>query len=293
MISGSFPNERRAMAQAIFASGMLLGGACGQVVGGLIGPHYGWQQALFVVAFAGLLPAIALFGVEEPPRGPRSEVVPVPRLLAVPAFLAMLAAGTCITFASVSLLTWGIDFAVSYKDFSIREAAVSLAGIFLISAVLGVLTGGGVADRLQRRYTYGRLIAIGFALLLATPFVLLALISDDKHLVLGGLFVAGFFMSWYHGPVTAVIHDLMPRRAHATSIGIYMFVTQLLGGLGPKIVGKISDQHDLQLGLEIAVAVLVCGALLMLLVIHFVKRDGLRHPALESFRAEPQSESAD
>ena len=292
MISGSFPNERRAMAQAIFASGMLLGGACGQVVGGLIGPRYGWQQALFVVAFAGLLPAVALFGVEEPPRGPRSEVVPVPRLLAVPAFLAMLAAGTCITFASVSLLTWGIDFAVSYKDFSVREAAVSLAGIFLISAVLGVLTGGGVADRLQRRYTYGRLIAIGFALLLATPFVLLALISDDKHLVLGGLFVAGFFMSWYHGPVTAVIHDLMPRRAHATSIGIYMFVTQLLGGLGPKIVGKISDQHDLQLGLEIAVAVLVCGALLMLLVIHFVKRDGLRHPALESFRAEPQSESA-
>jgi MFS transporter, Spinster family, sphingosine-1-phosphate transporter len=289
MISGSFPNERRAMAQAVFASGMLLGGACGQVVGGLIGPRYGWQQALFVVAFAGLLPAVALSGTEEPPRGPRSEVVPVQRLLAVPAFLAMLAAGTCITFASVSLLTWGIDFAVSYKDFSVREAAVSLAGIFLISAVLGVLTGGAIADRLQRRYTYGRLIAIGFALLLATPSVLLALLSDDKRVVLAGLFVAGFFMSWYHGPVTAVIHDLMPRRAHATSIGIYMFVTQLLGGLGPKIVGKISDQHDLQLGLEIAVAVLVCGALLMLLVIHFVKRDGLRHPALESFHAEPDS----
>jgi len=289
MISGSFPNERRAMAQAVFASGMLLGGASGQVVGGLIGPRYGWQQALFVVAFAGLLPAVALSGTEEPPRGPRSEVVPVQRLLAVPAFLAMLAAGTCITFASVSLLTWGIDFAVSYKDFSVREAAVSLAGIFLISAVLGVLTGGAIADRLQRRYTYGRLIAIGFALLLATPSVLLALLSDDKHVVLAGLFVAGFFMSWYHGPVTAVIHDLMPRRAHATSIGIYMFVTQLLGGLGPKIVGKISDQHDLQLGLEIAVAVLVCGALLMLLVIHFVKRDGLRHPAPESFHAEPDS----
>jgi len=252
MISGSFPNERRAMAQAVFASGMLLGGACGQVVGGLIGPRYGWQQALFVVAFAGLLPAVALSGTEEPPRGPRSEVVPVQRLLAVPAFLAMLAAGTCITFASVSLLTWGIDFAVSYKDFSVREAAVSLAGIFLISAVLGVLTGGAIADRLQRRYTYGRLIAIGFALLLATPSVLLALLSDDKHVVLAGLFVAGFFMSWYHGPVTAVIHDLMPRRAHATSIGIYMFVTQLLGGLGPKIVGKISDQHDLRRSVDAA-----------------------------------------
>jgi MFS family permease len=34
MISGSFPSERRAAAQAIFASGMLLGGACGQVLAG-------------------------------------------------------------------------------------------------------------------------------------------------------------------------------------------------------------------------------------------------------------------
>jgi hypothetical protein len=32
--------------------------------------------------------------------------------------------------------------------------------------------------------------------------------------------------------------------------------------------------------------VLVAGALLMILVIHFIKRDGLRHPQLEAFHAE-------
>src|SRR5216684_4987014 len=64
MISGSFPQERRALAQAIFAAGMLLGGACGHVLGGILGPRYGWQVALFVVAFAGILPGIALFGIE-------------------------------------------------------------------------------------------------------------------------------------------------------------------------------------------------------------------------------------
>jgi MFS family permease len=99
--------------------------------------------------------------------------------------------------------------------------------------------------------------------------------------------VAGFFMSWYHGPVTAVLHDMMPRRAHGTSIGVYMFATQLLGGLGPHIVGKISDLRDLQVGLQIAVAVMVFGALLMLLVIHFIRRDGIRHPTLDAFPAEP------
>ena len=291
MISGAFPNEKRASAQAIFAAGMLLGGVFGQAAGGIIGPRYGWQMALFLVAIAGIIPALALFGIEEPPRGPRSEVVPIAKILSVPAFLSMIGGGICITFASVSLLTWGVDFAVSYKDFSLREASVTLSIIGLASAILGVLFGGFVADRLQKKFSYGRLIAIGMALLFATPFLLLAIQSEEKQTVLAGLFAAGFFMSWYHGPVTAVIHDMMPRRAHSTSIGVYMFATQLVGGLGPQIIGKISDQRDLQVALQIAAAILVCGALLMLLVIHFIRRDGLRHPAVEAFHAEPPETS--
>src|SRR5712664_582298 len=286
MISGAFPQERRAVAQAIFATGMLLGGACGHVLGGILGPRYGWQIALFVLAFAGILPGIALFGIEEPPRGPRSEVVPISRLLRVPAFVSLICAGICITFSSVSLLTWSTDFAVNYKDFSLREASVSLAVIGLLSALMGVLTGGFVADRLQRSLTYGRIFAVAAAFLVATPFLLLAIQSEEKSTVLIGLSIAFFFMSWYHGPVTAVLHDMMPRRAHATSIGVYMFATQLVGGLGPHIVGKISDLRDLQVGLQLAVAVMVCGALLMLLVIHFIRRDGIRHPTLDTFHAE-------
>jgi predicted MFS family arabinose efflux permease len=287
MISGGFPHERRAFAQSIFASGMLLGGACGQVLGGLIGPRYGWQEALFVVSVLGVIPGLALFWVEEPPRGPRSDVVPILSLLSVPAFLAMIGAGICITFSTVSILTWGIDFAMNYKDFTLREASISVTLITFVSLVLGVLMGGLVADRLQKRFAYGRIIAVASAFLLAAPFLLLAIQSEEKRTVLIGLAMAGFFMSWYHGPVTAVLHDMMPRRAHATSIGVYMFATQLVGGLGPQVIGKISDLRDLQLGLQIAVAVMVCGALLMLLVIHFIRRDGLRHPTLDIFHAEP------
>jgi MFS family permease len=286
MISGAFPAERRAFAQAIFASGMLLGGATGQAFGGIIGPRYGWQAVLFLVALAGILPGLALFGLEEPPRGPRSEVVPIFRLLSVPAFVSMIAAGICITFSTVSLLTWGVDFGVTYKDFTLREASVLLALIALVASVLGVLIGGIVADRLHRSFAYGRIMAIAVAFLLAAPFLLLAIQADEKAIVLLGLSVAVFFMSWYHGPVTAVLHDMMPRRAHATSVGVYMFATQLLGGLGPHVIGRISDLHDMQVALQIAVAVMVCGALLMLLVIHFIRRDGIRHRHLDAFHAE-------
>jgi len=287
MISGSFPQERRARAQAIFATGMLLGGAAGQALGGIVGPRYGWQYALFIVAAIGVIPGLAVLSLKEPARGPRSEAVSPLRLLGVPAFVAMLAGGTCITFSSVSLLFWGVDFAVTYKDFSLRQASVSLSLIVLVSSVCGVLFGGYVADFLQKRFSYGRLIATAAAFLLAAPFLILAIQTEEQWIVLAGLAMAGFFMAWYHGPVTAVIHDMMPRRAHGTSVGLYMFVTQLLGGLGPHLLGRVSDFHDLQYSLEIAVAVMVGGALLMLLVIHFIRRDGLCHPCLDQFRAEP------
>jgi len=69
MISGTFPQERRAIAQAIFAAGMLVGGAGGMAFGGVIGQRYGWQVALFAIALLGVLPGLALFGLEDPPRG--------------------------------------------------------------------------------------------------------------------------------------------------------------------------------------------------------------------------------
>jgi hypothetical protein len=41
---------------------------------------------------------------------------------------------------------------------------------------------------------------------------------------------------------------------------------------------------DLQIGLQIAVAVMSAGALSFLLVIYFIRRHGLHHPALAPYR---------
>jgi MFS transporter, Spinster family, sphingosine-1-phosphate transporter len=289
MISDSFSKEHRALAQSIFASGMLLGGVSGLVLGGVMGERHGWQHAFFVVGIIGIIPGLTAIKLKEPPRGPRSEVVPVMQLLRVPAFVAMIAAGICITFSSVSFVTWGIDYAKNYKDFSTKEASLSLAVIALFSAVLGAISAGYFADLAQKKYAYGRVLVIACAFLAAAPFLLLAIQADDKWLVLAGFFISMFFMSWYHGPTTAVLHDLTPQRAHATAIGVYMFSTGLLGAAGPLLIGKISDMSDLQIGLQAATAVMVFGALLLLLVIYFIRRDGLHHPCLAQFRAEDKA----
>jgi MFS family permease len=287
MISGGYPQQDRARAQSIFAAGMLVGGTAGQAIGGLVGQWLGWRAVFYVIGIPGLLLSFAILGLAEPPRGPRSEVVPLWRLLRVPAFFTLIVSGVMITFASVAFLTWGTDFVVRYKDFSLREAGVSLGPALLVSGLLGVLAGGFLADLLQKRFAFGRILTVACGFLIAAPFVLWAITSEEKHQIVGAFFIAGFFMSWYHGPLTAVIHDMMPRRAHASSVGVYMFATQLFGGiLGPYVVGRLDDLADLILGLQVAVVVMVGGALLMFLVMYFIRRDGLCHPELDAFRAE-------
>jgi MFS transporter, Spinster family, sphingosine-1-phosphate transporter len=287
MISGGYPQQDRARAQSIFAAGMLVGGTAGQAIGGLVGQWLGWQAVFYVIGIPGLLLSFAILGIAEPPRGPRSEVIPLSRLLRVPAFLTLIVSGVMITFASVAFLTWGTDFVVRYKDFSLREAGISLGPALLVSGLLGVLAGGFLADLLQKRFPFGRILTVACGFLIAAPFVLWAITSEEKHQIVGAFFIAGFFMSWYHGPLTAVIHDMMPRRAHASSVGVYMFATQLFGGiLGPYVVGRLDDLADLILGLQVAVVVMVGGALLMFLVMYFIRRDGLCHPELDAFRAE-------
>jgi MFS family permease len=287
MISGGYPQQDRARAQSIFAAGMLVGGTAGQAIGGLIGQWLGWRAVFYVIGIPGLILSFAILGLVEPSRGPRSEVVPLSRLLRVPAFLTLMLSGVMITFATIAFITWGTDFVVRYKDFSLREAGISLGPALLVSGLLGVLAGGFLADMLQQRFAFGRILTVACGFLLAAPFVLLAITSEEKNQVVGAFFIAGFFMSWYHGPLTAVIHDMMPRRAHASSVGVYMFATQLFGGiLGPYVVGRLDDLADLILGLRVAVVVMVSGGLLMFLVMYFISRDGLCHPELDAFRAE-------
>ncbi|HTQ86122.1 MAG TPA: MFS transporter [Candidatus Solibacter sp.] len=284
MISGEFPRQLRGRALSVFAAAMLVGGAAGQALGSLLGDTSGWRWAFVIIGTPGVILAMAALRMDDPPRGPKTEVVPVAHLLRVPAYLALIASGVLVTFTTVSFVTWGPDYMVRYKDFSLRQAGLLLGSLGLVSLVGGALTGGAVADFLQRRTAYGRVITVALGFLWAAPLLLWGLALDNRGASLAAFSLAGFFMSWYHGPVTAIIHDMMPPRAYASSLGVYMLVTQLAGAFGPSLVGNVSDIFDLQLGLQFAVGVMAMGALCFLLVIFFIRRDGLQHPALSSYR---------
>lgn len=84
MISDSFPKERRATALSLYSSGLYIGGAVSLPIGGLVLSRWnsafpdfaaaplglaGWQAAFLAVGIPGLLLAIWVLSLREPPRG--------------------------------------------------------------------------------------------------------------------------------------------------------------------------------------------------------------------------------
>lgn len=282
MITGAFPRGIRARVQGVYDLGMFVGGAAGLALGGILAEWLGWRPAFFVVGVPGLLLGLTVFRLPETPRASESvERIPIFRLLRVPAYLMVLIGGWFITFAAHVYITWGAEFVHESKGFSLREAGVSLGVTVTLAGVLGLMAGAALADRLTRRWPWGRILTVCIGFLASAPLILTALHARGKVVLLGTFFLGVFFMTWYHGPVTATMHDLIPARAHSTAVGLYYFFVNFFATtLAPGVVGRIADAYGLLAGMHTAVIAQAAGALCFLGVVYFVRRDGLRHPAV-------------
>ncbi len=285
MITATFPKQVRARVQGVFDTGMFIGGAVGLGLGAVIGEKYGWRPAFFIVGVPGLLLGLSILGLKEPPRPERREYVPIRDLLRVPAYVMLLIGGWFITFAGHAYIIWGPDFVYRYKGFGLEQAGLSLGAITIVAGSLGVLSGAWLSDRLARRFSWGRISIVPLGFLISSPLIFAALRGSTRSVVLV-FFAAGvFFMTWYHGPVTATVHDLIPDRAHATAMGLYFFFVNLLAtAVAPLIVGEVAQRHGLAWGMHVAVAAQFIGGLCFVVVLLLIRRDGLHHPALEHYR---------
>ena len=93
--------------------------------------------------------------------------------------------------------------------------------------------------------------------------------------------MGAFFLSWYHGPLTATIHDLVPPRGHASALGFYyLFVNLFSMAIAPVVIGRIADHYNLITALHVPILAQLAGAAFFLVVIYCIRRNGLHHPVL-------------
>ena len=281
ILSATFPREVRARVQGAFDVGMFIGGATGIALGGIVGQWLGWRPAFFLVGAPGLVLGLSAMRLPETPHNPSDERLPVRELLRVPAYMVVLAGGWFSSFAGYGYLSWGPLLVQEYKGFSPREAGVALGLTLVLAGISGIMAGAWLSDRLAQLRTWGRAAIVPVGFVLGAPAIFYALHSTSKLGFIVFFALGAFFLSWYHGPVTATIHDLIPPNGRATAMGLYyLFVNLFAMALAPLLIGRIADRYSLTTALHVPLVAQLIGGALFLWVIYFIRRHGLHHPAL-------------
>jgi MFS family permease len=294
VLSATFPREVRARVQGAFDTGMFIGGATGIALGGVMAQAFGWRPAFFLVGIPGLLLGLTALTL------PKSVVMPpsqgkkmsLGELLRVPAFVALLVSGWFGSFAGYAYIVWGPDLVQEYKGFSAREAGLALGAVIVLGGALGIATGAYLSDSMARLRPWGRAVIIPVGFVLGAPAIFYALHSTGKVHFLLAFGLGAFFLSWYHGPLTATIHDLVPSRGHATALGFYyLFVNLLSMAIAPIVIGRVADRYGLITALHIPILAQLIGAASFVVVIQCIRRHGLHHPVLARHWEEEQLHS--
>ncbi|HZL85747.1 MAG TPA: MFS transporter [Candidatus Krumholzibacteria bacterium] len=273
IITRSFPAAVRARVQGTFNAGMFIGGCVGLGLGGALASSIGWRPTLFIVAIPGILLAWKIVSLHEPRVETAPRPVPLRNLLRLPAYAAAVVSGCFVTFSAYALIFWGTTFVVRHKGFGLGEAGLILGASLGVAGVLGIIVGAWLADRLMRRVAWGRVAVIVAGLALGIPFLVWAVHTPNRMVFLATFFTSGFFLSWYHGPLTAVLHDMTPERAHATAMGLYNAIVHLVAVTwAPLVIGAIADRWGLLRGMDIAAGTFVLGTLGFVVVLLLVRR---------------------
>jgi predicted MFS family arabinose efflux permease len=276
IISATFPKQVRARVQGVFDVGMFIGGATGIALGGIVAQWLGWRPAFFLVGAPGLVLGLTAFHLPEPARQAGEERVPLKSLLHIPAYMMIVVSGLFSAFAGYAYIAWGPALVQEYKGFSPRESGIILGSTIVVAGMAGIMTGATLSDRLARTTAWGRAAIIPVGFFIAAPLSYFALSATSKlqFTILFGL--GTFFLSWYHGPTTATIHDLVPERGRATALGLYYFLINLLSmAMAPLVVGKLADRYTLIVALRAAVAAQIIGGIFFAVVVWLIRREAL------------------
>ena len=195
-------------------------------------------------------------------------------VLHTPTLVYVFLAGAMISFGINGIVGWGPTFVSRELELTAAQAAGLLGKWGLIAGTAGTLFGGLLADWLRRRYETGRVIAVALGLLLGGPLAVWLLTIRDQGLFQLVFVVAFFCLSWYNGPITAVIFDVVPARISATVAGGYLLFIHLAGdAIALPLVGTLSDRFGLDRAILLLPLVVILGGVVVLGATRTVSRD--------------------
>jgi MFS-type transporter involved in bile tolerance (Atg22 family) len=182
--------------------------------------------------------------------------------------------GAFISFGVNGLVGWAPTFMARELELTVARAAAVLGTWGLVAGIAGTVCGGLVADGLRRYTRTARVLTVSLGLLIGGPLALWLLTVRDLAVFVPVFCAAFFFISWYSGPIAAVIFDVVPARISATVAGAYLLFIHLVGDtVAFPLVGALSDRFGLDRAVLVLPSVAMAGGLVILGATRTVARD--------------------
>jgi MFS family permease len=198
-------------------------------------------------------------------------------VLRTPTLIWLFIAGALISFAMNGLVGWSPSY-MQRELWLTPQLAGRTVGLWgLLAAVLGTVFGGRLADHLAERWSGGRILVGAAGFLIGAPLAIWLLMVRDLDLFIPLFFVTIFFFTWYHGPMTAAIFDVVPAAVGASVIGAYVFFTHIAGtAIALPLVGFLSDEVSLRFAMMVLPASAFAGGAIALVALRTARRDAER-----------------
>ncbi|KJK03991.1 MULTISPECIES: spinster family MFS transporter [unclassified Pseudomonas] len=315
MVSDLYPARRRSTALAVLMLGSSLGAIVGLGLGGWIAQHHGWRLAFLLIGAPGIfLGLLLLLTVRTPTLAPvpthlaatqqEGWLKTLQALLKTPSFLWLVLTGGAAAIAGYAIGTWSPSFLIRSHGLNIQQAGFLVGVVGGTGATLGTLVCGMVTDRLARRDVgwqigvplLGTLISIPFALayFLWPQGTALQIAGIDVPVAFLFYSVFAFFGVWWATPCLGAITHLFPATRLAQATAIFVMSMTLLGvGVGPLLIGMLSDfflptlgAESLRYALAASVSMLVLAAVFLALALPGYRRQ-LKAPVIETVSSAP------
>jgi MFS transporter, Spinster family, sphingosine-1-phosphate transporter len=252
LIADSFPMAKRGRMLSIFYVGLPFGTAAGYLVGGYFSHLYGWRAPFMVAGAPGFLFALILWFIPEPARGQSDQLETgvagseLRNLWRNGAFVTASLGMAAYSFAVGGMQVWIPTFLERVRGLNLPTANATFGLITLFNGFVATLLGGWIGDRLLKRYFGAYYTFPGIAMLVAVPFMVLAIYVAGP-MMFPCIFVAVFFLLIGTGPTNAALVNSVSAGIRSTALAVNIFVIHLLGdAFSPALMGKISDRTSLQ-----------------------------------------------
>ncbi len=251
-VADMFPDSKRGRVMGIFYLAIPVGTALGYVIGGFMAPAYGWRAPFYVGAGPGVLLALLLLALPEPPLGQFDHFEKTPDrdtlrgLIRNPAFLTATFGMAMMTFALGGLQVWMPSFLHRARDYTLQQANFLFGISTAVNGLAASLAGGFLSDYLLRRTKAAHYLVSAASLGLAVPAMWMALFFTGKVMITG-IFLAEFLLLLNTGPLNAAVINAVGPHVRAMALAVNIFIFHLLGDVpSAYLIGYLSDKYSLQ-----------------------------------------------